>query len=138
MGTNTWWPVSNNFCDERAVQVFIHPDKPTFNTDQQKRMAANVALQESIGSPEEEFFVFVRTAEEDELFQEFNSELNTVISKAKAEFAMGRRDPSNDAEWNAYLKDLQALKYERWAELAQASYDRQKAQLEEIKAQMGN
>ncbi len=137
MRTNTWWPVSNNFCDERAVQCFIHPDKPTFNTDQQKRMAANVALQESVGSPEEEFFVFVRTAEEDELFQEFNSDLNTVITKAKAEFAMGRRDPNNDAEWEAYLKDLDALEYDRWAELAQLSYDRQKAQLEEIRAQMG-
>ncbi len=137
MTGNTYWPVSNNFTDERAVQVFIHPENTSFTQDQQKKSVANVLLQESVGAPEEEFLLFVRTPEEDELFQEYNSELGTYITKAKAEFAMGRRDPNNDAEWEAYLKDLDALEYDRWAELAQLSYDRQKAQLEEIRAQMG-
>jgi len=134
---NTYWPDANTFSDERHFQVFVNPNNKTFSEEQQQRSIANVLMQESVGVPEEQFFVFVRTPEEDEIFQEFNSDLNSVIAKAKADFAMNRRDPNDDAEWNAYLNDLRKLKYERWAELAQISYDRQKAELEAIRAQMG-
>ena len=34
--------------------------------------------------------------------------------------------------WNEYLKELSALKHERWAELTQASYDRQMEQYEQF------
>jgi len=49
------------------------------------------------------------------------------------EFCLGLRDPSNDDEWNNYLEDLQACKYERWVEYGQIAYDRQKAQTQAIR-----
>jgi len=95
-----------------------------------------VILQRSIGGPEEEFTAFLRTAEEDALFVEYNTELSTLVKKARNEFCMDRRDPNSDADWNTYLNELKLLKYERWAELAQASYDRQKADLDALRAAM--
>ena len=59
-----------------------------------------------------------------------------MVNTAKKEFALGRRDPYSDADWDAYLKDLEKLKFERWAEIAQASYDRQKAELEDYLAKL--
>jgi hypothetical protein len=41
------------------------------------------------------------------------------------------------ALWNAYLGELDKLKFERWAQLAQISYERQKAETDAIRAQMG-
>ena len=75
-------------------------------------------------------------SEEDELFHEYNVDLNGAVSLAMSEFCTGVRDPNDDAEWQAYLDDLAALKFERWAELAQASYDRQKAELDAIRERM--
>ncbi len=131
------WAVENSFQDEWNWQVFVNPEANDFVTSQQKLAAANVILQRSIGAPEEEFTAFLRTAEEDELFAEYNTELGTLVKKARNEFCMNRRDPNSDADWEAYLKELEALKYERWAELAQASYDRQMADLEVLKASLG-
>ena len=61
----------------------------------------------------------------------------SVINTAFKEFCLGRQDPGNDADWNAYLADLDKLEFERWAELGQISYERQKAELDAIRAQMG-
>ena len=133
---NTYWPTGNTFSDERHFQVFVNPDTRTFAEEQQRKSVANVLLQESVGEPEESFYLFVRTPEEDELFQEFNSDLNSLIASYKADFAMGRKDPNDDNVWKTYLDDLKKLKYERWAELAQISYERQKTELETIREQM--
>jgi len=126
--------VECHYADEMNLQVFSHPDKTDYVTTYYKRAINNVKMQQAIGTPEEELLVFIRTPEEDELFHEFNTELSSVISTAFIEFCLGRRDPNSDTDWNAYLKDLSQLKFERWAEIGQASYDRQKAELDAITA----
>ncbi len=103
-----------------------------------KKSATNALIQQAIGEPEEQLLVFLRTPEEDELFHEYNLDLTSVVNTAMSEFCLGIRDPYNDADWQAYLDALDKLHFERWAELGQASYDRQKAELDAIRAQMGN
>jgi len=129
------WFAHCAYQDEMNLQVFVDPTKQDFVNTYYKKSANNVALQQSVGQPEEQLLVFLRTPEEDELFHEFNTELSSVINTSFKEFCLGRRDPNSDADWQSYLNDLRALKFERWAELGQASYDRQKAELDAIRAQ---
>jgi hypothetical protein len=48
------------------------------------------------------------------------------MTKAMAEFCTGVLDPNKDADWNAYLKEINDLGYPIWLELAQTTYDKQK------------
>ena len=126
------WFIYSTLASEVVYQLYVAPDNTEYEADYFRKSAANVAMQQAIGMPEETFDVFLRTPEEDELFMEFNTELNSVISKAKSEFCMGQRDPNDDAQWNAYIQELKALKFERWTEIGQASYERQLADLEAL------
>jgi len=124
------WFTQNTWVNDVVTQVYVDPDNPTFYSYAMKMAADNVLLQQSLPQPEETFDVFIRTPEEEELFQEYNTELGQLVGKALSEFSVGRRDPYSDADWNTYLGELKALKHERWAELTQASYDRQMAEYE--------
>ena len=124
----------NSFQDEVNWQLFSHPEKTDYANTFYKKSVQNVLLQQSIGEPEERFLVFTRTPEEDERFHEFNTELSSLVNSARNQFCMGIRNPNSDDDWNAYLKELEALDFDLWEELAQASYDRQKAELEAFKA----
>jgi len=135
--TQSRWRASCTIADERNFQPFSDPDADDYDNTFYRKSVENALAQYAIGQPEEEFHVFLRTPEEDELFQEYNVDLTSVVTTAQKEFILGRRDPNDDAAWQAYLDDLHVLKFERWAELAQASYDRQKADLDAIRAQMG-
>ncbi len=126
------WFTQNTWINDVVTQLYVDPDNPTFYSYAMKMAAENVALQQSLPQPEETFDVFTRTPEEEELFQEYNTELGQLVSKAMSEFCVGRRDPNSDADWNEYLKELSALKHERWAELTQASYDRQMEDYEDF------
>jgi len=131
------WGISCDYADEMNLQVFVDPNSKDFVNTFYKKSANNVLMQKSIGEPEEQLLVFTRTPEEDELFHEYNSELSSLIASSMKMFCMGQLDPNDDAVWQSYLKDMSELKIERWTEIGQASYDRQKAELEQIKAQMG-
>ncbi len=130
------WTIDGTFSDEKNFQMYMDPNATDFANTYFRKAVENVQLQEAAGQPEEQLYVFLRTPEEDELFHEFNSELSSLTQTYKAQFALGRIDPNDDAEWQKYLDDLAALKFERWAELAQASYDRQKAELDAIRERM--
>ncbi len=125
-----------SFVDHENFSLFVHPTKDDYVSVMNRKAYQNVATQLQQPQPPESLYVFDRTPEEDELFHEFNTDLSSVVNSAKSEFIIGVRDPKDDAQWQAYLDDLKALKYERWAELAQASYDRQMAEVEAIKATM--
>jgi len=129
---NSRWFVYNTWANEVLYQMYVDPENPNYFSQYFKKSVDNVKMQQAIGQPAETFDVFPRTPEEEELFQEYNSELGVLVTSAMSEFCMGRRDPNSDADWNTYLKELSALKHERWAELAQASYDRQMADYEEF------
>ncbi len=117
-------------------EQFIHPTKQDYTNVMFRKAYANAAAQWNSRRPEEELLVFLRTPEEDELFHEFNTEASAVVNRAFKEFCLGIRDPKSDTDWNDYLKELKDLKFERWAEIGQASYDRQKAETEAIRAML--
>jgi len=132
------WHVICGYADEMNFQVFVHPEKNDFVNTYYKKSAENVLMQQSIGQPEEQLLVFLRTPEEDELFHEYNTELTSLITTALCEFSLGIRDPYSDKDWQTYLDALDKLHFERWAEFGQASYDRQKAELDAIREKMAN
>ncbi len=134
---NSRWFVACTYGDEVSMQLFMHPDKDDFTTTIWKDAAENIRIQTEVGAPPEQFLVFTRTPEEDEQFFEYNAELSGLVVTSMQEFAMGRRDPYSDADWNEYLKELDTLNFDLWAELAQASYDRQKAEAEAFRDRMG-
>ena len=134
-----WFSAAETYQDEISWQVFVNPNDNSYVNTFYKKSAANVAMQqqEQYQCPEE-FLVFPRTVEEDEIFQETNAELTSLVRRAKNEFVMGLRDPNSDADWNQYINDLVSLNHDEcWETLAQASYDRQVEELEAIMAKFG-
>ena len=55
---------------------------------------------------------------------EFARDLTDYISDRRSEFCTGMLDPNSDTDWQTYLDGLDALKYDRWIELAQIGYNR--------------
>ncbi|WP_369373130.1 ABC transporter substrate-binding protein [Promicromonospora sp. Populi] len=54
---------------------------------------------------------------------EVQTNITSYITQANAEFATGQRDVTDDAEWDAYLSDLDGLGLARYLELWQELYD---------------
>ncbi len=54
---------------------------------------------------------------------DLQTNITTYITQAEAEFATGQRDVRDDAEWDAYLSDLDGLGLDRYIELWQQLYD---------------
>lgn len=49
--------------------------------------------------------------------------LKDYVSQSIAQFAVGVKDPNSDADWEAYLKEFDAIGLDEFLELAQASFD---------------
>jgi putative aldouronate transport system substrate-binding protein len=54
---------------------------------------------------------------------EINTDLRTYVQNCIAEFTTGVKDPNDDNQWNAYLKELKALGYEEYISIVQARID---------------
>jgi putative aldouronate transport system substrate-binding protein len=57
---------------------------------------------------------------------EIDTDLKDFTRNALAEFVTGVRNPNDDAQWEAYLKELKALGYEEYLSIIQARYDSMK------------
>jgi len=126
-----WFAAYNTFQDEHNYQAYIAPDDNSFAAKRYRLSAENVALQMAVGEPEHEMHVMRRTPDEDVLYWETNLEIASYYKKAKNEFCMGMRDPNSDADWQAYLDDLDRLQIkECFIEIGQNVYDRWLANLE--------
>jgi len=130
---NARWNWVCTYVDMNNFQMYIDPDSQEWVNVIHKKTFANTMAQLDGKRPEEEVLVLSLTAEEADTYFEFSTEANSVYTVAFKEFCLGLRDPSNDDEWNNYLEDLQACKYERWVEYGQIAYDRQKAQTQAIR-----
>ena len=85
----------------------------------------NINYCDAAGQPEEFVYMLTRNEAEEEVFQEWHSDINKVVSTARADFCTGRKDPNSDADWEAYLNDLAAVNYEEsWIKLGQSAYNR--------------
>ena len=74
--------------------------------------------------PDEIFDFAIYSLSDYEERSEFARELTDYIVARRSSFCTGEMDPNNDADWQDYLNGLDALKYDRWIELAQIGYNR--------------
>ncbi len=69
----------------------------------------------------------VFTSEENEYIKQIKSDCDGFISKTRAEFCTGEKDPNDDAAWDAYLAELKTLGIDEYMKIAQGAYDRTKS-----------
>lgn len=74
--------------------------------------------------PEEKFFNVVYNEEETEIVTEVQAELIDTLNTWRAEFITGVKDPNNDADWEAFLDDMEDKGLYDWLDAAQDAYDR--------------
>ena len=74
--------------------------------------------------PAEKFFNISYSAEEMEVVTEVQAELQDTLNTWRAEFITGVKDPSNDADWEAFLDELDEKGLYDWMDAAQDAYDR--------------
>jgi len=77
-------------------------------------------------NPEELCPTLYYTQDELEAMEANRANINTLQLRALNEFVMGQKDPNNDADWSAYLAELEELGLSIVMEYAQAAYQRQK------------
>jgi hypothetical protein len=74
--------------------------------------------------PAEVIKEFVWNAEEKEVYDEYFGTLNSLMMQWRAEFISGAKDPSNDAVWAQYVKDLENEGLTDLLEVANSCYTR--------------
>ncbi len=74
--------------------------------------------------PAEKFFNIIYSAEEMEVVTEVQAELIDTLNTWRAEFITGVKDPNSDADWEAFLDELEEKGMYDWMDAAQDAYDR--------------
>ena len=74
--------------------------------------------------PAEKFFNVIYSAEEMEIVTEVQADLQDTLNTWRAEFITGVKDPSKDADWKAFLDDLEDKGLYDWMDAAQDAYTR--------------
>ena len=74
--------------------------------------------------PDEVCRELVYTPEENEVVSEVQTILRDYVRSQTAMFVSGELDPSNDADWENFCKELELQGLNEWKEAAQAAYDR--------------
>jgi len=127
---NSNWGVPMGIYTELSPEQYYDPDSSEFSNVYYKKSADNVRMQQEIGEPKNELKVFTRTPEEDDIFETYNTDVNSYYRTARSRFCIGQMDPNDDAQWKEYVQDLKDLGLEQILEVAQASFDRQQADLQ--------
>ena len=74
--------------------------------------------------PAEKFFNIPYNAEELEVVTEVQKGLISALNTWRAEFITGVKDPNNDADWQAFLDDMEDKGMYDWLDAAQEAYTR--------------
>ncbi len=134
---NGKWGYPMGINTEKRPEQFYDPNSDDFANIVNKKAADNVKLQESVGAPKNQLLVFTRTDEENAVFSEIYGEVTSYWRTSRDEFCMGYKDIEDDAVWQEYLDNLEKLGMNEVIEIAQASFDRQQAQLKAIQEAQG-
>ena len=133
LNENTWgaqnsqcWHAVRSIASEYYYSYEITDYDPN-NSDscRVKNLVDNFNLYKAAGQPAQVYYFGNYNQEETDERNDFVSDLTSYISKSRTNFMSGTLDPSKDADWNEYLANLKALKYDRWIELAQNMWDRE-------------
>lgn len=83
-----------------------------------------IADADAAGEATETIRVQSFTAEEAEINSEIKTPLIDYAKQSRAQFITGVMDPSSDADWNAYLSNLENLGIKELTEIGQSEYNR--------------
>ena len=96
-----------------------------FSPGNRNELTWKAALEVKSGTePAEKFFNVSYNAEEMEIVTEVQAELIDTLNTWRAELITGVKDPSNDADWNAFLDALEEKGLYDWMDAAQDAYTR--------------
>jgi len=134
---NCNWGTPMGIYTELSPEQFYDASSTEFSNVYYKKSADNVRMQQAIGEPVNQLLVFTRTPEEDGIFETYNADVNSYYRTMRDEFCMGYKDPNDDAVWNEYVKELESLGLNEILAVAQASFDRQQADLQAYLERIG-
>ena len=125
---NQTWHMQRSVCSEGYWQYAQDLSDGSWKSQMCLQLQAIKASYDAGKHPAQQIYNVNRTEENDEAWTEANSNIASYYKQARAEFCTGVRDPKSDADWQAYLKDLDDLRYhEDWIGPAQTSWDMDKA-----------
>ena len=102
-------------------------DMTDWDTNRATKLLKNYENAVAAGQPDEVFTLVAYTEDEYERRTEIDSDLKEYMKTAFTQFCNGILDPNDDAAWNDYLANLEAMGYyDPWITTAQSAYDRTK------------
>ena len=122
---NTVWHSGGcGIASEGYWQYTLDTSDDSWKTKLYLGLQEQIALNNAGKNAEQVMPIVERTAETDEAYTEANANLTSYVKQARANFCNGITDPTNDADWNRYLEDLEGLGYYTdWIGIAQESWN---------------
>ena len=126
--TSKWAKIAstfNNYAELETAQVDANTDpwyakRTQMAAESYKLFAeAEAKMDMSVKCP-----LLTFTEEEQERTSMYTTNVGDRRSKAQTEFCTGILDPNSDADWNAYLKELEDLGLQQVLDYVQTAYDR--------------
>lgn len=94
-----------------------------------KKLEAQYAMEDMMRADqktEDVIYDLIYTADEAETVNPIKTNLMSAVRQARGEFCTGARDISNDADWQAYLDELEGIGLTEYLEINQTAYERTK------------
>ena len=89
-----------------------------------QKLIEGAEAQKSAGKSPDEVYEIYYNADESPIASELKTALKSYLYEARAKFATGLMDPNNDADWNAYIAELENIGLSEYLKVSQAAYDR--------------
>lgn len=122
VGSNANWGRNGlGFATEKNFSLLPVENSPT------KKIEKSIKdVFKDLKQPEELARNLVYSDEVREERDEYGSLIKDYVNRSLCLFVSGKQDPTDDAQWNAYLKELDTIGLEKWLQMTQDAYDAQK------------
>ena len=124
----------NTLQNKHLAQIGPYVSRPIYSggvtwngsTTDGEYMNARAALISINHEPQEYVRTLVFTPEEDYAIRQTRTDIDAYVNETIVDFISGKRDISDDAEWQKYLSELKNLGLQDFLSAAQIAYDRVK------------
>jgi len=121
------WHTVTSVASEWRYEQLTDPEKDPWAAEKNAKLLKNYELSEAAGMPEKVLYHLAYTPEETEILEDVQGMVTDKLKVARSEFCTNIMDPNDDAQWEKYKKDLEALGYyDDFITPAQSAYDRMK------------
>lgn len=124
-GNNIWGGMGNMIATEANYLATTDDGGSARNKECARLNGEGYQVQQTARQPEEILLDLNYTVEEYETRSKLAGLYTQYVNEARALFITGEMDPNKDADWNAYLKELEGLGEATLVSVAQSAYDRQ-------------